>query len=407
MTESENLVFRDISQVVTMAGVAKKKGRKPTEQDLGVIENASVVVDTQSNKILWVGTTDQLPSEHQQCPNVQSREGFVWLPEFVECHTHLVFAGNRYDDFNKRCSGQSYQQVAAAGGGILSTLKNTRLASKEELLERALKEIDRFQKFGVGTIEVKTGYGLTLEQEIKMLEVIEELRFQTAMLVIPTFMPAHMTPPEFAGRTNDYVKVICEEWIPEVAKRESAAFFDVFVEDGYFNLQQTRKLCEVAIAHGFRIKLHVEQFVDLDGTALGVELGATSVDHLDHISDSNIQKLAASETVGVLLPGASLFTGTPYPPARKLIDAGARIAVSSDYNPGTCPSRNLPLMTTLACTQMQMTIAESLAAITYNAAAALGVADRVGTIEVGREFRVCQLQEQSYKSIPYCFGELA
>jgi imidazolonepropionase len=219
-------------------------------------------------------------------------------------------------------------------------------------------------------------------------------------------LPAHAIPPEFRGRNDEYVSVICKEWIPEVSKKKLARFFDVFIEDGYFTLSQTQKLFEAAKGHGFDLKIHSDQFTDLGGTSLALEMGATSCDHLERISKENIRKFGNSETVAVLLPGASLFTGTPYPPARELIDAGARVALSTDYNPGTCPSRNLPLMTTIACSQMKMTVAEAITAITYNAAVALKLEDRLGSIEVGKEFRICQLKAESYEVLPYCFGEL-
>jgi imidazolonepropionase len=282
----------------------------------------------------------------------------------------------------------------------------TRESSLEDLVIGAELELEHFQKYGVGCIEAKSGYGLTLESELRLLETIKEVQKRSPVWLVPTFMPAHTTPPEFRGRTQDYVDEICRHWIPEVTKRKMAVFFDVFVETGYFSLQQARQLCEAAISHGLKIKLHCEQFGDLGSTALAVDLKAASCDHLDHISDANIKKLAESETTAVLLPGASLFTGTPYPPARKLIDAGARVALSTDFNPGTCPSRNLPLMTTLACSQMKMTVPEALAAITYNAAAALSLESRLGSLEVGKSFRVCQLKGRSYEIVPYCFGEL-
>lgn len=285
-------------------------------------------------------------------------------------------------------------------------MKATREASGEALVEHAAKDLARFQKFGIGTLEIKTGYGLTLESELRALEVIRALSEHAAMLLVPTFLPAHATPPEYKGRTDAYVDLICAEWLPEVAKTGLASFFDVFVENGYFSAQQARKLLHSALDQGFKLKVHSDQFSSLGGTQLGIELGASSIDHLDHISNEDIRALGESKTVAVLLPGASLFTGTPYPPARELIDAGARVALSTDYNPGTCPSRNLPLMTTIACTQMKMTVPEAIAAVTYNAAAALDLEDRVGSLTPGKEFRVCTLDADSYEALPYCFGEM-
>jgi len=403
---SNFILYENIRQLLTMKGVAEKKGRQVTESDLGIVENAAMVVDGESNRIEWVGPQKQLPAEYESVDTRFSGDNAVWLPELVECHTHLVFAGTRHHDYALRCQGKTYQEVAAEGGGILSTLKHTRSASFSELVDGAQAELDRFQKYGVGVIEVKSGYGLSLESELNILKCIHILGESGAVRVVPTFLPAHAVPPEFKGRTQDYVDVICREWIPEIAKTGLAVFFDAFVEVGYFDVTQTRKMCEVAKEFGFEIKLHTDQFNDIGATELAIEMGATSCDHLDHISPQNIKRIAESETVAVLLPGASLFTGTPYPPARHIIDAGGRVALSTDYNPGTCPSRNLPLMTTLACSQMKMTIPEAIAAVTYNAAAALKLEGEFGVIEAGRQFRVCTLKADSYEALPYAFGEL-
>jgi imidazolonepropionase len=400
------LLYENITQLVTMRGVARKKGRHTTAEDLDVISNAALVVDNESSRIEWLGPQGELPKSYEDIDNRVSASDSVWLPELVECHTHLVFGGTRHHDYALRCGGLSYQQVAEQGGGILSTIKHTRESSFQELFEGAQAEIDRFQKYGVGVIEAKSGYGLSLESELNLLKCIHALAQTTSVRLVPTFLPAHAVPPEFKGRADDYVDVICREWIPEVAKKNLAVFFDAFVETGYFSVEQTRKMCEVAKENGLAIKLHTDQFNDIGGTELAISVGATSCDHLDNISEANISRLGKSDTVAVVCPGASLFTGTPYPPARRLIDSGARVAISTDYNPGTCPSRNLPLMTTLACSQLKMTIPEAIAGITYNAAAALGLEAECGVLDVGREFRVCTLKADSYEVLPYSFGEL-
>lgn len=406
MNTDHLVLYENISQCLTLSGVAKKNGRTPKEQDLGLIQNAACVVDNSTNSIVWIGAQEALPAEFQAIVNVFSSEGEVWLPELVECHTHLIYAGERFHDYALRSQGKTYKEVSETGGGILSTVTHTREASLNRLLENAHEELERFQKYGVGVIEIKSGYGLSLESELKCLECIRELQSQTSVLLVPTFMPAHALPPEYKGKTEDYVRVICNDWIPEVAKNNLALFFDVFVDDGYFSAAQARQMALAAKEHGMKLKLHCDQFVDIGGTALAVEMGATSCDHLDHVSEENIRRLGGADTVAVLCPGASLFTGTPYAPARKLIDAGIRVALSTDYNPGTCPSRNLPLMTTIACSQMKMTVAESIAAITYNAAVALGLENKLGSLEPGKQFRVTHLNAQSYEVLPYCFGEL-
>ncbi len=403
----ESLVLYDpIFQCLTLAGVAAKEGRHVTTEDLGIIENAAMVVNAENTRIIWIGKSEDLPPQYQGIVNRYSCETEVWIPELVECHTHLVFAGDRSHDFAQRAAGKTYAEIAAEGGGILTTLSLTRKASFENLFETAQHEIERFQKLGVGTIEIKSGYGLSLESELKILHCIKALQQNTSVQLVPTFMPAHAIPPEFKGRADDYVKLICEEWIPEIAKAKLASYFDVFIEEGYFSVPQAELLCLKAKDHGLNIKIHADQFKSLGGTSLAVKLGAHSVDHLDNITASDIQLLSRSNTVAVLCPGASLFTGTSYAPARQLIDQGARVALTTDFNPGTCPSRNLPLMTTIACAQMKMTVAESIAAITYNAAAALGLEKEIGSLEAGKQFRVCQLKAQSYEVLPYYFGEL-
>lgn len=404
---TEHLVlYHNVDQVLTLEGVAKKEGRLTSESDLGLIEDANIVVDTETNLIEWIGPSKKMPLEYGEIINAYAGTGELWLPELVECHTHLIHSGNRTHDYALRAQGKTYQEIAQEGGGILTTLRSTRETPLMNMVANAQLELQRFQRYGVGTIEIKSGYGLTLESECRMLEAVRALQQISSVNLVPTFLPAHMTPPEFKGRTEEYVDAICREWIPEVSRLKLAPFFDVFIEEGFFNFEQTKKMLETALSYGFKLKLHADQFTDLGGVNLGVELGATSIDHLEQISEKNIKTLAKSKTVGVLCPGASLFTGTAYAPARKLIDEGARVALSTDFNPGTCPSRNLPLMTTIACSQMKMTVPEAITAITYNAAAALGLEKELGTLEKGKLFRVCHLNQTNYEALPYCFGEL-
>ena len=395
-------VYENIRQCLTLAGARAKKGRRPTEADLGVVEDAAVVVE--KGCVAWIGQTGSLPAQYAKAPRAPA-QGAVWLPALVECHTHLVFAGSRALDYGQRCAGKTYQEIAQGGGGILSTMKATRTATPEELLIRAQTELAFFEAKGVRCLEIKSGYGLTLESEIRQLECIAALQKGTQIKLVPTFMPAHAVPPEFKGRADAFVEVICKEWLPAIAERKLATFFDAFVEEGYFSVQQTRRMASAARQLGFKIKLHVDQFTDQGGTALAVELGATSCDHLDSVSAKGVSAIAASETVAVLAPGASVFTGTPYPPARALIDAGAIVALTTDFNPGTCPSHNLPLMMTLACSQMKMTVAEAIVASTLNAAQALGEQASFGTIEVGRPFHVWSVEAETYHEIPYKFGD--
>lgn len=399
------ILYKNIKQVLSLAGVRKKKGRKPTTEDLGIVDNACIAVN-QNNEILWVGKNEDFPSDRIQVEETLDCSNEVWLPGLVECHTHLVFAGSRWSDYQLRCEGKTYKDIAEKGGGILSTIRPTRAASISELVSQALPHIEYMENLGVSALEIKSGYGLSFESEIKILETILELRKKTRVILIPTFLPAHALPPEFKNKRQDYVEAICKEWLPYVAQHRLAHFFDAFIEEGFFTKSEAQQMAETALAFGLKVKFHTDQFTDQGGTSLGLELKCQSLDHLEKVSEENIKKIGNSETVAVLCPGASLFTHYDFPPARKLINAGSRVAISTDFNPGTCPSRNLLLMTTLACSQMGMTIEESIAGITYNAAAALGIEERIGTIEVGQIFKVARFKTESYQSIPYSFGEI-
>lgn len=397
-------LFTDISQLLTLEGARKKDGRHPEEKDLSIIENAAIAVDT-DGKIGWIGKTSEIPERYSASAR-ESRAGQTWIPAPVECHTHLIFAGSREKEYGMRCGGMTYQQIGEKGGGILSTVKATREASFDKLTQLAESRIRKFEQKGVGALEIKSGYGLTLESEIRMLEVIERLRSKSQLKLVATFLPAHAVPPEFKGRQDEYVKVICDEWIPEVAKRKLATFFDIFIEKGYFDLKQSEKMIRSALDAGLKIKLHVDQFNAFGGAELAAKLGAVSADHLDCVGDAGIQAIGKSKTVAVLAPGASLFTATPFPPARKLIDAGARVALTTDFNPGTCPSTNLGLMATIAASQMKMTLPETIVALTYGAAAAVGLESEMGSVSVGSTLRCAVIQAPGYEAWAYGFGEL-
>jgi imidazolonepropionase len=300
-------IYHSISQCLTLQGALEKNGRHITEKDLGIINNASVVVDDK-NTISWIGESSQLPEKYTgqsiSCKNE------TWLPALVECHTHLIFGGNRYADYRKRCAGKTYAEVAQEGGGIISTINQTRNLSIQNLTDKALNDIRFFDKQGIGALEIKSGYGLTLESEITQLECVRALREKTSLALIPTFIPAHAVPPEYKGKSDAYVDLICAEWIPAIREKKLAVFFDAFIEEGYFTLKQAEKMGHAALENGFKLKFHSEQFNDLGATSLAIDLGATSCDHLEQTSDKTISKLASSSTVAVLAPGASLFTKT-------------------------------------------------------------------------------------------------
>lgn len=325
--------------------------------------------------------------------------GKAVTPGLVDCHTHLVFGGSRTDEFALRTAGATYEEIAAAGGGIARTVQATRNASKEELFALAEERLNRAMRHGVTSMEVKSGYGLNSEAEFKMLEVVAELDAAHPVDLIPTFLGAHSVPKGM--NKTDYLAQV-REMIPEAAKL--AKFCDVFCEQGYFNPSESVEIMELAMQHGMLPRLHADQFNAIGCVDAAIELGAVSVDHLEAMDEAGAKKLAASDVVGVLLPGVSLFLGIPFAPARTLIDAGCIPAIATDFNPGSNMSLNLPLMMSLACMQMRMSVDETLAAVTQNAAHALRL-DKVGCIEPGWLADLLVLDTDNYRDMLYFYGE--
>jgi imidazolonepropionase len=395
-------VHGPIRRLVTMAGVAAKHGRKPSVEDLSVIDDAAIAVDADGN-VRWIGEARHLPASLGMA---RAPVDELWFPGWVDCHTHFLFAGSRAHDFARRSTGMSYAEVARAGGGILSTVRATREASEDELLALGRERLAAFARRGVAVVEGKTGYALALDSELRCLDAYRKLDGHEGVEVLATFLPAHAVPPEYRGRKSEYVDELCARWIGTVGERRLARFADVFVEDGYFDLDDARRIGVAAKAAGLGLKIHADQFHDAGATALAVELGATSVDHGDHASAAAIATLADSETVAVMLPAASLYAGTPFPPARKFLDAGAIVALSTDFNPGTSPTTNLPLVTTLGCTQLKMTVPEALAAVTFAAAKALGLSATHGSLEVGKKFVATAFTVPTVDDVPASFGEI-
>jgi imidazolonepropionase len=330
--------------------------------------------------------------------------GKTVLPGFVDSHTHLIFSGTRENEFEHRVQGMTYQEIAARGGGINATVQRVRRASKQELKEQARRRLQRLLSFGVTTVEVKSGYGLTLDDELKCLEAIAELNAQGPWELIPTFLGAHAVPPEFRDNRDGYVRLLIDEMLPEVARCRLAEFCDVFCETGVFTLAESERILAKAKDLGFRLKLHADELTALGGAELAARMGATSADHLLCITETGIDALAQSGTIATLLPGTAFFLGVPYAPARKLIDRGVKVALASDCNPGTCPTENLPLVGTMACTQMKMLPSEVITALTLHAAAALGRADRVGALEVGKQADLIICDVPDYRQLFYHFG---
>ena len=346
-------------------------------------------------------------------PSVRSAEridvgGRVILPGFVDSHTHLIHAASRAEEYELRIEGASYEEIAKRGGGILNSVKKLRAATEVQLKNRALAALQEFASHGTTTVEAKSGYGLNVAGELKILRLHRDLSTEQPVEIVSTFLGAHVVASEFRGKpdgTARYIKVLLEQMLPEVASENLAEFCDVFCDRGAFTREQSRKILSEAKLHGLSPRLHAEQLSRTGATQLAVELGAASCDHLEQVNDADIQALAKSNTVATLLPGCDFHLGwKQYAPARKLIEAGAIVALATDYNPGTSPTVSMPMILSVACTQLRLTPAEAIAAATINAAYSLNRADRLGSLENGKQADFAVFEVDDYREIPYYFG---
>ncbi len=403
------LILANISQLLTLRSASGNPGprRGPDLKQLGIIEGGAVLC--LGGKIVSVGTTKDalldpwLKKNRKKVIEIDCA-GKVVLPGFVDSHTHPVFISPRLVDFEKRTEGASYEEIAAAGGGIRSSLEGVRTARKSVLAGKVLAVLRDMAAHGTTTVEAKSGYGLTVDSELKSLEAIREAASRWPGTVISTLLGAHVVPKEFQGRSPKYVQLVCKEMIPQAAKRKVAQFVDVFCDHGAFTPTETAQIFEAAVQHGLSVRAHVGQ---LSETALRPFLcfNPASFDHMDHVSEDDIVELARHDTVATLVPGANYFLGLKeYPNARKLIDAGVPVALATDYNPGTSPTLSMPMAMSLACTHMKMSPAEAIVAATINGAWALRVADRKGTIEPGKDADLAVFAAEDYREIPYWFG---
>jgi imidazolonepropionase len=396
------LLIRNAKEVVTVSASGKPVKIGSEMRNLGVIKNGSIFV--RDGIIEWVGRETDRTIEPSREATILDASEKVALPGFADSHTHLVFAGSRENEFALRAEGKTYQEIAEAGGGIWSTVKEVRLATKKELKRAAEKRLDEMMKHGTTTVEIKSGYGLDTDNEIKMLEVINELEKEHYMTVVPTFLGAHAIPPEFGNNGGAYVRFLLDKLIPYVGRKQLAKFSDVFCEQGYFNALQGEHLLNEGRKFGMRPKVHADELSACGGAELAAKVGAISADHLEHVSSKGIDALKESRVIATLLPGVSFFLAHQYAPARKLIEAGVPVALASDFNPGSCMSYSMPMMMTIACTQMKMTPEETITASTLNGAAALGISDRVGSIERGKQADIAIYDIPNYRYLPYHFG---
>ena len=332
-------------------------------------------------------------------------DGALITPGFVDSHTHPIFSGNRANEFGMRVSGKSYEEISSMGGGIISSINGVRNASEEQLLEECLERINFFLVHGTTTIEAKSGYGLTIEDELKSLRVIKRLNESSPLDIIPTFMGAHAFPPEFKNDHQGYVRLICEEMIPVVAEENLAEFCDVFCENGYFTLNDSRKILETAKEYGLTPRLHADEFVDSGAAGLSAEVGAISADHLMAVSNEGIQKMAEGGVIATLLPGTTLFLGkNKYAPGRKIIDSGCDVALATDYNPGSCTIQSMPQIISLANLHCGLSTDEAFKGATWNGAKAINRGKKLGAIVEGFQADMLFWELGAIEEIPYWMG---
>ena len=388
------------SQLLTLSSDAAPR-RGPQMRDLGIITDGAVLIA--DGKIAAVGTTDEL-RHHEKSTDGIDCSGKVVLPGFVDSHTHPVFTAPRLIDFEKRIAGAAYDEIAEAGGGIRASLTGVRESSTETLANYVLKALDEMAAHGTTTVEAKSGYGLSLESELKSLEAIQQAAQRWPGTVIPTLLGAHVPPPDFRDNTDEYVRIICEKMIPEAARRNLAEYVDVFCERGAFTAEQSIRILRAAVENGLKTRAHVNQLTETS-LAKFSEFHPASFDHMDHVTEADIAQLAKTDTVATLLPAANYFLGLgTFPPARKLIDSGVAVALATDYNPGTAPTTSMPFVLSVACTHMNMSPAEAITAATFNGACALALQGRKGSLEPGKDADIAIFDATDYRELAYWFG---
>lgn len=403
-----SLILYNIGSLITMKGFTQKPKVGTELNDIGISD--ADIVASDEGKIVFIGKQSEFEKEYDvkvknihhkdiKLIDVQKR---VVLPGFIDSHTHLVFGGSREHEFEMKLQGKAYIDILKSGGGILSTVKSTRNASEEELLKKAVQYASDMIEYGTTTVEIKSGYGLNPETELKMLKVVQKLKDELPINVLATYLGAHTYPKEYKENREEYIKQVIET-LPKA--KEYAVFCDVFCEDGAFTVDETRRILVEAGKHGFKLKIHAGQFNAMGGDVLAGDLNAISADHLDVISEEGIQKMKEAGVIAVILPGVPyhLMTGK-YAPARKMIEAGLAVALATDFNPGSCPSYNMQAMMSLACRNQKISINEALSMSTINAAHALDCAEETGSIEIGKRADMLILDCKDYRTMLYQFG---
>lgn len=397
-----SLALVNCSQLLTLAGPDRPRVG-PEMRELGIFCDGALLVE--DGKITATGSRSQIEALLDSDAQVIDAGGRVVAPGFVDAHTHLVFAGNRADEFELRCTGVTYQEIASQGGGILSTVRRTRAASESELVAIGEKHASWFLRNGTTTIEAKSGYGLSVDAEMKILRVVQQTEKMTPLRCVPTFLGAHEVPEEFRGRTHEYVELVIGEMLPQVVAQKLARFCDVFCEPHIFDVDGATRILEAARTLGLGLRVHADQFSCSGGASLAARLGASSADHLEHTDSASIAALAKAGVQPVLLPGSVYSIGSKhYASARAMMDAGLAVVLATDFNPGSSPIASMPVVLSLACTQMKMTPAEGMTAATINAAWSLGLGREVGSLEPGKVADLVVHEANDYREIPYFLG---
>lgn len=402
---TQNMLISNASQVITMSGHSDKPAKKGAMSEINIIENGSIWIE--DDKIVEVGTDKEIREKYKAQIDSATQidaSGKTVTPGLVDPHTHLVHVGTRENEYAMRLKGKTYMEIMEAGGGIHATTRATQEATHEQLYEESIKRLDKFLLHGVTTVEAKSGYGLTLEHELKQLEVAEQLQKEHPIDLVSTFMGAHAVPMDEKDNPEKFVDRVIEEMIPEVAKRKLAKFNDVFCERGVFTPEQSKRILEAGKEYGLIPKIHADEIEPYGGAELAAEVGAISADHLLKASDEGIKAMAEKGVVGVLLPGTAFFLMAEFAQARKMIDAGVAVALSTDQNPGSSPTISLPFIMNLGCLKMGMTPEEVLTAATINAAHAIGVADEVGSLEAGKKADITIFDVPNYLTLSYQYG---
>lgn len=400
---SETLVILNCSQLVTLASSVKGARSGAAMAELSIIEDGAMLV--RGGRIEKVGTPREIESLVEADSEVVDAGGRVVMPGFVDAHAHPVFAGTRADEYEQRARGATYQEIAARGGGIRSTVRRTRAATLEELVDASKRYSQWFLRGGTTTIEAKSGYGLSVEDELKILRAIKRLNDETSLRYVPTFLGAHDIPDDYRERREDYVKLVIEEMLPRVADEELAEYADVFCEERVFTVEESRRILIAARKLGLGLRLHADQLSLSGGALLAAELKTATADHLEHTDINGIAALKSANVQPVLLPGSVYALGSSrYPAAREMIDAGLAVVLATDFNPGSSPTPSMPMVLSLASTHMKMTPAESLTASTINAAYSLGRGEEIGSLEEGKRADFVIHDCADYREVAYFFG---